>query len=108
MSDGVFLADGTFVPLLELATEPLLRVWEQEVSALLQAVGKITEQVVGSMHTSKHRAGDDAAGFRLEWPHLARHIATIPMKQVPMSRLAFGPCATSQARVAPMACEQFR
>lgn len=37
MSEGVFLPDGTFVPLPKLATEPFLKLWDQEVSALLLA-----------------------------------------------------------------------
>ena len=52
---GVFLPDGTFVPLPKLATEPFLKLWEQEVFALLLAEGKITEEVVTHMRSWKHR-----------------------------------------------------
>ena len=31
MSEGVFLRDGAFLPLPKLATEPFLKLWEQEV-----------------------------------------------------------------------------
>jgi hypothetical protein len=40
VSEGVFLPDGTFLPLPKLATEPFLKLWEQEVFALLLAEGK--------------------------------------------------------------------
>ncbi len=41
VSEGVFLPDGTFVPLPKLAIEPFLKLWEQEVFALLQAVDHV-------------------------------------------------------------------
>ena len=44
VSEGVFLTDGTFLPLPKVATEPFLQLWEQEVFRLLLAEGKITEQ----------------------------------------------------------------
>ena len=48
VTEGVFLPDGTFLPLPKLATEPFLKLWEQEVFALLLAEGKITEDVVAN------------------------------------------------------------
>jgi hypothetical protein len=61
VSEGVFLPDlsacghqqagGTFLPLPKLATEPFLKLWEQEVFALLLAEGKITEEVVVNMRS---------------------------------------------------------
>jgi hypothetical protein len=42
VSEGVFLPDGAFLPLPKLATEPFLKLWEQEVFALLLTEGKIT------------------------------------------------------------------
>jgi hypothetical protein len=50
----VFLPDGRFVPLPKLATEPFLKLWEQEVFGLLLAEGKITEAVVQSIRSWKH------------------------------------------------------
>ena len=49
VTEGVFLPDGSFLPLPKLATEPFLKLWEQEVFALLLGEGKITEEVVQSM-----------------------------------------------------------
>ncbi len=46
VSEGVFLPDDTFLPLPKLASEPFLKLWEQEVFGLLLAAGKITEEVV--------------------------------------------------------------
>ena len=43
VSEGVFLPDGTFVPLPKLATEPFLKLWEQEVFALLLA--EVTQHI---------------------------------------------------------------
>jgi len=54
VTEGVFVPDGTFLPLPRLATEPFLRQWEQEVFALLLAEGKITEDVVANMRSWKH------------------------------------------------------
>lgn len=42
---GVFVADGTFLPLPKLATEPILKVQEPEDFAFLLAEGVITEGV---------------------------------------------------------------
>jgi hypothetical protein len=49
--EGVFLPDGTFLPLPKLATEPFLKLWEQEVLELLLAEGKITEEVVANIRS---------------------------------------------------------
>jgi hypothetical protein len=54
VTEGVFLPDGTFLPLRKLAVEPFLKLWEQEVFALLLAEGKITEDVVANMRSWKH------------------------------------------------------
>jgi len=51
VTEEVFLADGTFLPLPKLATEPFLKLWEQEVFALLLAEAKITEEVVADMRS---------------------------------------------------------
>jgi hypothetical protein len=50
----VFLPDGPFLPLPKLATEPFLKLWEQQVFALLLTEGKITEEVVQGMRSWKH------------------------------------------------------
>jgi len=60
VSEGVFLPDGTFLPLPKLATKPFLKLWEQEVLALLLTEGKVTEEVVASMRSWKH------SGFSLD------------------------------------------
>lgn len=36
---------GAFLPLPKLATEPFLKLWEQEVFALLLAEGKINQEL---------------------------------------------------------------
>jgi hypothetical protein len=54
VTEGVFLPDGTFLPLPKLATEPFLKLWEQEVFALLLAEGKITEEVVANIRSWRH------------------------------------------------------
>ena len=56
----MFLPDGTFVPLPKLAIEPFLKLWEQEVFALLLAEGKINEEVVANIRSWKH------SGFRVD------------------------------------------
>ncbi len=54
VSEGVFLPDDTFLPLPKLASEPFLKLWEQEVFGLLLAAGKITEEVVRNIGSWKH------------------------------------------------------
>lgn len=66
MSEGVFLPNGTFLPLPRLATEPFLKLWEQEVFALLLAEGKITEDVVANMRSCKHSGFSVDQSVRLE------------------------------------------
>jgi len=66
VTEGVFLPDGTFLPLPSLATEPFLKLWEQEVFALLLAEGKITEDVVASMRSWKHSGFSVDQSVRLE------------------------------------------
>ena len=44
----MFLPDGTFVPLPKLAIEPFLKLWEQEVFAVLLGEGKIDDEVVAN------------------------------------------------------------
>jgi hypothetical protein len=66
VTEGVFLADGTFLPLPKLATEPFLKLWEQEVFALLLAEAKITEEVVTNMRSWKHSGFSVDQSVRLE------------------------------------------
>ena len=54
VSEGVFLPDGTFLALPKLATEPFLKLWEQDVFGQLPAKGKITEDVVANMRSWRH------------------------------------------------------
>ena len=43
--EGVFLPEGRFVPLPRLASEPFLKLWEQEVFALRLGAGKISDEM---------------------------------------------------------------
>ncbi|MBX3747073.1 MAG: transposase [Verrucomicrobiae bacterium] len=54
VTEGVFLPDGTFLALPKLASEPFLKLWEQEVFELLLAEGNITEEVVANGRSWKH------------------------------------------------------
>ncbi len=62
----MFLPDGTFLPLPKLATEPFLKLWEEEVFALLLAEGKITEDVVANIRSWKHSGFSVDQSVRLE------------------------------------------
>jgi len=66
VTEGVFLPGGTFLPLPKLATEPFLKLWEQEVFALLLAEDKITEEVVANMRSWKHSGFSVDQSVRLE------------------------------------------
>jgi hypothetical protein len=66
VTEGVFLPDGTFLPLPKLATEPFLKLWEQEVFALLLAEGKITEEVVANIRSWRHSGFSVDQSVRLE------------------------------------------
>ena len=62
----MFLPDGTFVPLPKLAIEPFLKLWEQEVFALLLGEGKIDDQVVANIRSWKHSGFSVDQSVRLE------------------------------------------
>ena len=76
VTEGVFLPDlsacghaqagGTFLPLPKLATEPFLKLWEQEIFALLLAEGKITEEVVANIRSWRHSGFSVDQSVRLE------------------------------------------
>jgi len=66
VSEGVFLPDGTFLPLPKLATEPFLKLWEQEVFKLLLAEGKITEEVVANIRGWQHSGFSVDQSVRVE------------------------------------------
>jgi hypothetical protein len=66
VTEGVFLPDVTFLPLPKLATEPFLKLWEQEVFALLLAEGKITEEVVANIRSWRHSGFSVDQSVRLE------------------------------------------
>ena len=68
VTQGVFLPDSnsTFLPLPKLATEPFLKLWEQEVFALLLAEGKITDEVVAHIRWWKHSGFSVDQSVRLE------------------------------------------
>jgi hypothetical protein len=100
VTEGVFLPDlsacghaqagGTFVPLPKLATEPFLKLWEQEVFALLLAEGKITEEVVQNIRSWKH------SGFSVD-----QSVGLVGGDQEGIQRLIqyFLRCPFSQARM---------
>ena len=50
----VLTSDGNFIPLLEIAVEPFLKLWERKIFALLLKEGKITQDVVDNMRSWKH------------------------------------------------------
>jgi len=54
VTDGVFTPDGTFIPFLEMAVEPFLKLWENKVFALLLKKEKITQDVVDQMRRWRH------------------------------------------------------
>jgi len=64
--EGVFLPDGTFAPLPKLATEPFLKLWEQEVFGLLLAEGKITEEIVANIRSWQHSGFSVDQSVRVE------------------------------------------
>ena len=66
VSEGVFLPDGTFVPLPKLAIEPFLKLWEQEVFALLLGESKINDEVVANIRSWKHSGFSVDQSVRLE------------------------------------------
>jgi len=66
VSEGVFLPDGTFLSLPKLATEPFLKLWEQEVFALLLGAGKINDEVVANIRSWKHSGFSVDQSVRLE------------------------------------------
>jgi hypothetical protein len=49
-----------------VATEPFLRLWEQEVLALLLTEGKITEEVVANIRSWRHSGSSVDQSVRLE------------------------------------------
>jgi hypothetical protein len=91
VSEGVFLPEtGAFLPLPKLAIEPFLKLWEQEVFALLLAEGKITDEVVQNIRSWKHSGFSVDQSVRLE-----------PGDQEGVQRLIqyFLRCPFSQARM---------
>ena len=54
VTDGVFTADGGFIPLLEMAVEPFLELWEKKVFDLLLGRNKISEDIVNQMRHWQH------------------------------------------------------
>ena len=66
VSEGVFLADGTFVPLHKLASEPFLKLWEKEVFKLLLTEGKITDEIVANIRSWQHSGFSVNQSVRVE------------------------------------------
>jgi hypothetical protein len=77
VSEGVFLPEkGAFLPLPKLATEPFLKLGDQELFALLLAEGKITEDVVQNIRSWQH------SGFSVPLPS---YPLSGSKEQIPMS-----------------------
>ncbi|HEV8523477.1 MAG TPA: transposase [Terriglobales bacterium] len=66
VTEGVFLNDGTFLPLPKLATEPFLKLWEQAVFDLLLSEGKITNEVVENIRSWSHSGFSVDQSVRIE------------------------------------------
>ena len=66
VSEGIFLPEGTFVPLPKLATEPFLKLWEQEVFKLLLIEGKITDEIVANIRSWQHSGFSVDQSVRVE------------------------------------------
>ncbi len=67
VTEGVFLPEsGAFLPLPKLATEPFLKLWEEEVFALLLREAKITEEVVQNIRSWKHSGFSVDQSVRLQ------------------------------------------
>jgi hypothetical protein len=66
VTEGVFLPVGTILPLPKLATEPFLKLWEQEVFALFLAEGKIAEELVANIRSWKRSGFSVDQSVRLE------------------------------------------
>jgi hypothetical protein len=66
VTEGVFLPDGTLVPLPNLAAEPFLEGWEQAVLDLLLAAGKITEEIVANIRSWGHSGCSVDPSVRIE------------------------------------------
>jgi hypothetical protein len=97
LTEGVFLPDGTFLPLPKLAIEPFLNLWEQEVFALLLAEGRITEEVVANMRSWKHSTFSVDQSVRLEGgdqqgvQRLIQYFLRCPFSQARMTCLCAHP-----------------
>jgi hypothetical protein len=59
-------SDGTFVPLPQVAAEPFLKLWEQEVFRLRLAEGKITEEIVANIRGWQHSGFSVDQSVRVE------------------------------------------
>ena len=66
VTEGVFLPDGTLVPLPKLAAEPFLKLWEQAVFDLLLGEGNITEEIVASIRGWRHSGFSVDQSVRVE------------------------------------------
>ncbi len=68
VTEGVFLPDGSYVPLPKLSIEPFLKLWEQEVFKLLLAEGKITKEIIANIRSWRHSgfSVDQSVGLKAE------------------------------------------
>lgn len=57
VTDGVFTADGVFIPMPQIDDKPFLEIWRRKVFALLLDRDKITETLVHQMQQWRHHSG---------------------------------------------------
>ncbi len=83
VTDGGFLADGSFRHLLWVDVEALERLWRAEVLRLLVKRGKIGQEVVESLLSWRHSGFSVHAGVRVEEKaaaaRLGRYMARCPI-----------------------------
>lgn len=54
VTDGVFTKDETFIPFLEMAVEPFLKLWEKKVFDFLLRRGRVSQDIVNQMRSWRH------------------------------------------------------
>ena len=83
LTDGGFLADGTFRHLLWVDAKQLERLWRAEVLRLLKERGKINDEVVHNLLSWRHSGFSVHAGVRVEErreaARLGRYMARCPI-----------------------------
>jgi len=96
ITDGVFTLGRSFIPFLDMAVEPFLKLWEKKVFDLLLRKGKITQETIEQMKCWKHSGfsvhrkvvieKDDGKGLE----NLIQYIARCPFSLSRMIRVTDG------------------